>query len=363
MQKVFRLTLLLFASIVLFCYVAWHMGYDGLRLPYIPELNTPLLHNSLCIILYSFNFYLTFVYCSRDYSVRAIKITLIITLAHTFAILSSLPQIWQILGTTVFTLAMSSIQVGFKKALLYYGQIVGAGGIYQLTVTQLKLGTTIPGAMQSSANQMLMYSIDVLLLYLVFYCIGGERHYVEHSVRSEDFQSADHDPEDRAAIEAFQKLRGFAKLKASALLLVYHVAQCILIYAICRVGDRGVECLVLVPSFIFFGWIIKRRWHSKSLLVCTGVTVGMFYVAARALPAFKYSQFLPVIAGLLLAYSLYQVARLTRVEPPEKKKLIQQLQIIGYTKEVAQVLVDYYDTPGTNPKDLEYFISVKMGAG
>jgi hypothetical protein len=194
--------------------------------------------------------------------------------------------------------------------------------------------------------------------------LGGEKYYgLELSFSPEDFQSPTHDHEDDLAVEAWNRLQGFAKAKAIALLLIYHVIQVMIILALCRIGNVFIEGICIVTSFLVYGFVIKRRWHSKSLLICSSISFAMFYVAARSIPSVHYSKFIPIVIGLLLVYSLYRVS--IYVESHELKQVIkeehlqEELESLGYHPSDAVVIAHNYTVESQKKSTQEYFNNKK----
>ena len=289
MKKVLHLTLLLFLCVALFSYIAWQFGVDSFVLDN-PE--TPLwVTNLVCTFLFSWNVFFMAGYVYPNFSKRTLLIPLIYAPIHYATYLLFPHSSMQTLVPVIFILAYAFPKNGIKAPIKKVCLLFLAMTTFQLLIAPVRLQGYSLWETNYSGSVWLVLSIDQIILLFVFYCIGGEKHYARKlAVYTQDLGVAENDSEDREALDALRKLQGLAKLKAVALLLAWHIVQCAVILFVCALGDRFVEGLVLVPSFIAFGMVIKNRWHSKSLIVCSTCTILMFYLTARALPSFKYSQ-------------------------------------------------------------------------
>jgi hypothetical protein len=185
---------------------------------------------------------------------------------------------------------------------------------YQAVILVIKTGHMHVGYNMLTTYENLMLCIDNLIFTALLYGIGGAKHYgqrLERFIHPEEISSDVDDQEDRDEVAAWQQLQGFVRFRAVALLLLFQLLQWGLILFVCKIGNVLVEGVVMSGSFVVYGLFVKNRWHSKSLIVCTLTTCAMFYVAARAIPAFGYTQLMPVVVGLALIYGLYRVSLYT----------------------------------------------------
>jgi ABC-type iron transport system FetAB permease component len=92
-----------------------------------------------------------------------------------------------------------------------------------------------------------------------------------------------------------------------AVIAVVQVLQWGFILFICSLDNYFLDVLVMTVSFICHGMIISKRKHLKPILLCTAVATEMFYLGAKITVSFRYSQFFPVLIGLLLVYAVYRI--------------------------------------------------------
>jgi len=156
--------------------------------------------------------------------------------------------------------------------------------------------------------QLLILTIDLVVFLVVIYCTGGVKYALgKYHILSENIQTPKLDSEDLAEIEACKQLRGFKRIKAISLLLSFQSIQWAIVLLVCSIGDVLIEGLAITVSFVVFGTVIKRKWHSQSILICTISSAVIFYTAARFAPSYRYTQLLPVVIALLISYASYRV--------------------------------------------------------
>ena len=135
----------------------------------------------------------------------------------------------------------------------------------------------------------------------------------------EDIGTARQDDEDIAAAEKFNALQGFEKLKVWSKLAVYLAGTYSGILTACYFGNVFAEGLIILTSILVFKRVFKHYWHSASVLVCTITSLLTVYAGAKITVPFRYSQFLPVIIGLLIMYCMYRIAVITDKKPKKEK--------------------------------------------
>ncbi len=145
----------------------------------------------------------------------------------------------------------------------------------------------------------------LILIYIVRRGFYGPRKFL---VFSTPVNNVKNDDEDCKALEEFSKLTPRQRLKANIVGIGFQLFQYLLILVSCALGSVLINGLVMSIAFIVYGTVIIRRWHSHSLLLCTMLTVAMFFIASSIIPDFKYSWFAPIITALLLIYGLYRIA-------------------------------------------------------
>lgn len=157
----------------------------------------------------------------------------------------------------------------------------------------------------------IFYQIDQYILMALLYLKVGVDFAIlplELVVRAKDIEHATQDDEDLDAIKEFQALSKRKRIKTSVLLLAFQVFQLFCVLLVCMIGDRLLEGILILAGFFASGFVIKKRWHSNSLIVCTLSSVLMFYLSSRAILPANISMFMPIVIGLVISYSLYRVA-------------------------------------------------------
>jgi len=190
----------------------------------------------------------------------------------------------------------------------------------------------------------LMFSIDAILVLLLVWAYGGVKHVrrVEFLVfprRTRDGQqrlriieseTSDSKQIPQAATTDVDinrsSVTSFEKWLMKAFILSIQILQWIFILWVCSLDNLFLEGLVMTTSFICHGMIISRRNHLKPVVLCTLAATAMFYTAARFSISFQYSQFIHIIIGLILSYTLYLVA--IQFEKNAKKELKSELERI-----------------------------------
>jgi len=336
-RKILIMTMCIFAIIMLFTFIGFHIGYDGLLL--VGEINLPVFARiAIEFILFSINSFLIMSTILAEYTKKIWKILIpFLTVWLPFSLFFP----GSILATIVpvlYVLVWSIHRKDFKKSFLRFLIITGIICAYQFFSLILKVGYCSFEYNSLTMYQELMVSIDLIIFLTVIYAVGGEKYVRMDSCKLVLFPAEIQDPADdhetSVIMEQFQKLQGFKRLKGMSLLLGFQIIQWGLILLVCTADSLLLEGAVITTSFIAFGFIIQKRWHSKSILICTLSSVAMFYIAAKVTISFHYSQFFSVIIGLLLIYALYRIAICTeqKDESIQYAKRVKELE-----KEVANL--------------------------
>jgi hypothetical protein len=200
-------------------------------------------------------------------------------------------------------------KVSIKDCLLRLLAVYLVLGSYQYLSLVAKTGSFVLSYNYIGFYEELIFSVDLIIFTAIFYCLGGERHYADQlAIYTKEIEVSTDDHEDVVAEAQFRALTGFRRAKALFLLVGLQLFQWALILAICFLGSVFVKGLVASAAFVIYGAIIKKRWHSNSILVCTVTSTLMFYISAKAIPSFATSQLLPILAGLFLIFALFEVA-------------------------------------------------------
>ena len=312
-QKLLRLTIILFVVVTVFSYIQWLLGYKGFLLTGEIEIPNFLVYGISFIVL-SVNTILSIALILNIYNKKVIYIsTPLLFLFVIFSFLFGNTVITTILLPMIYTLVLAKIIKDFRSNLIrffkYYSIIIA----YQLVSLFIKFGAFMLWKQSFNVYQALVYSIDYLIFMSILFCSGGIKHYgMAISAKLVFFpqgvESPKRDMEDLQAENNFLSLTGWRRIGAIVTLVGFQILQWTIILAVCRLGNVFYEGLIISGSFIAYGFIIRYRWHSSSVIICTLMSTLLFYVSAKACIPFVYSQFLPVLIGLLCIYSLYRVA-------------------------------------------------------
>ncbi|MCL2053800.1 MAG: hypothetical protein FWG90_05075 [Oscillospiraceae bacterium] len=311
-KKILNLTLCLFLFSALCCFVAFHLGFRVFLIE--GDLNIPAwLEFSLTAVLFYINLFLIGSFIIDEYNFRtALKLMLPyfgFDLACSILIENAYSYAFLFTGVLpfVYMLVLSFKRKNFKSAVKRLCRAYMIIAIFQVITEIYKLNIFKVG-FDFSFFQLLILTIDLVVFLIVIYCTGGVKYALgKYHILSENIQTPKLDSEDLAEIEACKQLRGFKRIKAISLLLSFQLIQWAIVLLVCSIGDVLIEGLAITVSFVVFGTVIKRKWHSQSVLVCTISSVVIFYTAARFAPSYRYTQLLPVVIALLISYASYRV--------------------------------------------------------
>ena len=319
-KKILSLTAIMFSITVLFTFIGFHLGYSGLLL--IGEIDLPYwLQWIIQNVLFALNMFVVLSFVLDMYNIKIFKTLAIYMIPHLALALFHCSVLNAFILPGLYTLVCAWLRKDLKQSFMRWLKISSFILCYELAASFVKLGYFHFNILNTTNfYQQLMFSIDLLIYMFLFYCIGGEK-YVRLVVRREcalvlrvfpeSVEDAALDQEDKAEIAEFDKLVGFKRLKAIMILLGFQVAQWVLILFICTLGQVLLEGIAITTSFIVYGFIVKKRWHSKSLVICTLSSAALFYVSAKSIPVYGYTQLFPIVVGLLLIYALYRAAIIT----------------------------------------------------
>lgn len=324
-ERLIKLTLWLFLGIFISSIIAWRLGYSGFLI--VGELKPPMwVEAAIGFVLFYLQFYVMVAYSLLDYSRKQIiRLAVISPLFVVCAIVSWVLQneIVSFIGTGVFPclyiMAIAIKQKSFKntaKRLIFISVLINAFQIYSLFV---KNGQAELGYNYAPFLQYMIMSFDLMILFVIIFLKGG----VEHEKRKESgmvwkcisfpapVDNIAGSDEDVAEADKFNNLSGLEKLLAVVILMGFNVLQWgFVMLVIAFIDNIIIEALAVSISYIAFGFIIQRRYHCKTLIGCTIMSFALFYGVAKILSlsiSFAYSQFLPIIIGGLLTYSLYRI--------------------------------------------------------
>lgn len=307
-KKTLQMTGLLFGMTILFCYIGWHLGYEGFIL--VGDIELPFwLQNVISFVLLLVNLSLQGGFTLKEYSWKILKYSLPLTTITAIGVLVfNLPG--EIFSGFMPLIVFFVFSILRDRKLWWRSWFVNAVIlVHQWAVSNF---TQTPLTYEVSVYTILRLSIDAILLLLLFYSIGGARHHAleqlvfpgrrraqrsRHGSGQADTQSTDDVPVGK-----------FEKWVMRSVIAVVQVIQWMFILWVCSLDNLFLDALVMTTSFICHGMIIKQRQHLKPIILCTLAATAMFYFAARFTISFQYSQFFPIVIGLALVYTVYRIS-------------------------------------------------------
>jgi hypothetical protein len=326
MERLLKLTMWLFLVAFISSFTAFKLGYDGFLV--VGKLEPPkVIEFIIGFILFYLQFYMMTAYSLLDYRrkqiINLIKISSVFVV---FAIIAWIMQneIFSFIGTgvlpCVYITALSIKRKNFKSTMKRLGFLLITVFIFQLFSLLAKNGQAQLGYTHAPFLTYIIMSFDLMILYIIFFLKGG----VEDASKKKESRMVWKCPSFPAPVESisgcadnlaeadkFYNLKGLEKLLAVVILMGFNVLQWgFVMITIAFVDNIIIEALAVSISSIAFGFIIQRRYHCKTVVSCTILAFVIYYLIAKALSisvSFAYSQFLPVIIGGLLTYSLYRI--------------------------------------------------------
>lgn len=338
-SKILTLTLSLCLLVLFVSYISWILGYRGLVMMqyyYLPHDMSVLLSYVLfyvhSILLVGI---LLDVYSTKLFSYALIPLVFNLVGAQLGLDLSIVTFASTILVLTVLGVCTKSLKQVLKRILVYIPVTL----VVQYVLLQARTLNFVVGYNGVGVYMSLVLSIDLIILYLIVFALRGEKYYAKLVTTgsdklvlySQDIEDPNHDEEDLRELEDFAKLVGWKKFISIMVLFGLQSLQWLVILVICAIGNVFWEGLLITASFVIHGIVIKRRWHSNSVLGCTLVGALMFLVAARFSPPSYVTQFVPILLGLLLLYMLYRVSLYTG-EYQKIQKYVDELQSFKLVK-------------------------------
>jgi len=345
-RKILLLTILLFSLITLFCYVGFCLGYNGLIL--IGEIEVPKFINDIIkTAFYLIQTFLLISFCLDCYKLKSLLplflifsvVYLISGFIFNFAILyisNTLPLL--------IVLVVSIKNKHFKKSLKRLFVLNLSILIYQYLVLIVKVGCFEFCYNALTVYQGWMISIDMIILIIIFWLIGGEKNYAlafEYVVFPEDVGVVQEDIEDGLVQKEWAELQGYKLCKAIMLLFGFQLLQWLIVLLVCWIGNVFIEGVIITVAFVAYGFVIKNKWHSNSIVLCSALATVIFYAAAKITIAFKYSQFFSIFIGLILIYMFYRLG--VMVNQKNKKELEiknRKLDVLQREVDVMQKQID-----------------------
>jgi len=316
MRKALSMTLTASIAVTVGCFIASAMGHSNFLIGETPTLPF-LAENSIALATFFTQFILWTGLALQEYSSKLIKLCAPYLAIHlAAAALMPLSLVVTTLLPMLYMLFLAYLRKDLKQSAVQLIKITAIIAIYQIISIPIKTSVVDWQTFnQPSAIHVALYSIDLIIFMLILYFEGVfsnvniqiflARSPWKHFMDAEDFKSPRADNEDLQAIQEVRSLPILPKIGALTILLGFNLVQWAIILIACHFGDIFLEGLILSISFLLHGLIIQRRWHSNSVTVCTITSTAIFYIGAKAIPGFYYTQLAPIVAGLLLVCGLY----------------------------------------------------------
>lgn len=355
-KKLFEVSIMLCIIVIMSTLVAWLLGYSGFLL--IGEISlSPVIHNIIYAVLFYITFFIWIGISTNEYSSKLLMISipymiiyvLITPLFGGNLIASSLIPFLYILclGLLRKDLKMTSI-----RGVKFFTIII----IYQIISLAIKTGLFFFDQNNYTIYQILVLSMDSIIFHTLLFLYGGELYKHEKLVerlsklgtwssmhrtfpREESSQEICFDNDEALLQVEFDSLTRTQQKFALFTYLGFYFIQCILVLGVINVvnyffgANIIIESIIVMISFIAHGFVLKEKWHSKSIIICTLVSCVIFFIAAKLTPAFTLFQLFPIIIGLLVSYSMYQIAQIKKKRTFQKwKESIINLTIGKYSK-------------------------------
>lgn len=320
--RIARVFGILFALTSIAAYVAF---LQGIRMPFLPIWTSGqgLLDSLFNLPMLVVNVFFMLSVCLNMYDKRIIKhvaiLVCIVGVSYTMCYYFELPVVIAT-GSVPFAYAMAYATI-HKKSMRLVTTTIGYSIcviVYQAISIPVKIGVVRIGYNAVSPLELALFSIDMYLFYaLIYVWKGGDSNAVDfaglHIFDSEAFIAAtesDEEITERMVLESeYKKMPWFKRMRVIVRFFSMQVAQLIVVVGICRLSSDILTIAILLVSFYVFGQVIRNRWHSNSILVCTLTSATMFFIACRLTIPLQYSLFFSFVIAFLMVYALYRVQK------------------------------------------------------
>ncbi len=316
--KVIDITIILCVLSLISCLIAWHLGYDGLLLVgniELPQMVRNIILGSILFIQNTIIFSISLqVYNNTIF--KYMKTYIIIYLITRLIP----PWILHPMFNTVVIPFVSIMVVAYKtnigketfnRWLVLNIKIV----LLQIPMLFIKIGVFNLTYNYLGFYQCLMLNIDFTIFMLLFYFKGGKDYVglgrqclVLSASRKISKSSRESNVDTDALTKTLNKYRGWQLALAITILMTTQIIQWSFIMLVCSIGNVFIEGITITTSFVIISMILKTKLHNKTILLCTLVSTVIFYTAAKVIPSYGYSQLLPVLTGVAIAFGSYYVA-------------------------------------------------------
>ncbi len=331
------LTLLAISIIVLLSgYIAWLTGNRYFLLPEDTTNWPPIAHAFIRICLYHTSFLLMLKLIAWPPWRACFIITLSVVPIYLLLCMVDAPSIilalWifyglpYVVGLLIKTQTLEQQLIPkFNKYIVATVSLFLAAFLHQsYGFGALFIKTALIPEQVGNINTMsaIFVSLDQYIFVLILICLKGALLYGLALERRLDLQSAQDTAESDEFLLQVKKLTIGKRLLVTTILGAFYIAQFFIILALCRIGNVLIEGSIISSSYFICGvTVFKKRWHARTKgeqngFLCTLLTGLVFYAAARFSIPVQYSFVLPVIIGMLIAYSLFLITKLTFERSP-----------------------------------------------
>lgn len=307
-----QITSLMVGMTVMFCYISWHLGYDGLIL--VGEINIPRnINYTICKILFSINLLLVLSFTMQEYTKKVFGMFIPILCISVILDKLNIPWLSTSFITIPYLISLSIKRKSMNVVIKRYSLITLITIGYQLLAAYFKFGSILlPRNVSLYAG--LMFSIDMILIIFLIWSIGG---VLDHGGRMELLVFPGQRRDDKHRNERYQirtqnpsniPVGKFEQLVMGSTIIFVQVLQWMFILWVCNLDNLFLDALVISTSFICHGMIISKRKHFKPIALCTLAATGMVYICARFTVSFYHSQVFSIFIGLIMVYVLYRIS-------------------------------------------------------
>ncbi len=354
-KKILVMTAMLFGLVTMINYVNFLFGNNYLFI-FVKNVQMPYIVYFIISFIF-LQIQITSVFCAslEVYSKKAILYLFPCYILCFFLgqINPNAPTIIHVIYILVASIIMKRFGLTLKRFSIISIIII----LYQFLTLQIKTGVISLTYYEAiTIYQQIVLAIDSTIMSLLILLVGGYAYYdelVKKNVRHGKFRGATilcldfpteeqntaNNRADSDALNSINKLRGFQRFKAMTLLLVFNCFQSGLILLACKYGNLLIEFLSLFVPYSLYGFfVIKKRWHSHSILACTGLGILSFYILSQFIsPTVGYSQFYPVIVSLIFVLCLYKIAIYTDEYEMMKEKQNIESTIDSLAESIAEL--------------------------
>ena len=333
-NKLLFATLGIFGILLAVAYVIWLIEPSIVNMPAmkVAWLNGPEAYYIVCFISYLIN--VTFLYsvvftikASRGFLLALPTMILWPFLAKYNMVMSTLVPFLYTLVIYIITLIYRYKKGLIKKEKLTFKQlcvhlvqnpiirfILLALGIsaYQYISGIIKLNAFKMGMNILTTIDMIMYSLDLYLVYALLYIIslkGGIYDGLEKLLWK--IRQTSQISEENLEQEKFS-LKGCAlkqKIVFISLATIIQLVQLLLVLTIGALNDKIAQMIILVACLIIArSFILKKTIHANGIIACTAITCLVFWALSELTPPLGVSIFLGATLAIAFAFALYLIA-------------------------------------------------------